>query len=122
MEDGGTIDVLPLGSAPSVNPADLLVAQRLQPLFERLRQQYDYVLLDTPPLNLFTDSALIGAQADALLIVARADRTEREELRFAVAQLRNVQVNLAGAILNDVEFRRSSRYRSGYGYYYDYGR
>lgn len=122
MEGGGTIDVLPLGSAPSVNPADLLVAQRLQPLFERLRQQYDYVLLDTPPLNLFTDSALIGAQADALLIVARADRTEREELRFAVAQLRNVQVNLAGAILNDVEFRRSSRYRSGYGYYYDYGR
>jgi capsular exopolysaccharide synthesis family protein len=122
MEGGGTIDVLPLGSAPSVNPADLLQAQRLQPLFERLRQQYDYVLLDTPPLNLFTDAALIGAQADALLLVARADRTEREELRFAVAQLRNVQVNLAGAVLNDVEFRRSSRYRLGYGYYYDYGR
>ena len=122
MESGGTIDVLPLGSAPSVNPADLLVAQRLQPLFERLRQQYDYVLIDTPPLNLFTDGALIGAQADALLLVARADRTEREELRFAVAQLRNVQVNLAGAVLNDVEFRGSSRYRSGYGYYYDYGR
>ncbi len=122
MESGGTIDVLPLGSAPSVNPADLLVAQRLQPLFERLRQQYDYVLLDTPPLNLFTDSALIGAQADALLLVARADRTDREELRFAVAQLRNVQVNLAGAVLNDVEFRRSARYRSGYGYYYEYGK
>lgn len=122
MESGGTIDVLPLGSAPSVNPADLLVAQRLQPLFERLRQQYDYVLLDTPPLNLFTDSALIGAQADALLLVARADKTDRDELRFAVAQLRNVQVNLAGAVLNDVEFRRGSRYRSGYGYYYDYGK
>ncbi len=122
MEAGGTIDVLPLGSAPSVNPADLLQAQRLQPLFERLRQQYDYVLLDTPPLNLFTDAALIGSQADALLLVARADRTEREELRFAVAQLRNVQVNLAGAVLNDVEYRRSSRYRLGYGYYYDYGR
>ena len=122
MEGGGTIDVLPLGSAPTSNPADLLVAQRLQPLFERLRQQYDYVLLDTPPLNLFTDGALIGAQADALLLVARADKTDREELRFAVAQLRNVQVNLAGAILNDVEFRRSSRYRMGQNYYYDYGR
>ncbi|MDH5233321.1 MAG: polysaccharide biosynthesis tyrosine autokinase [Gemmatimonadota bacterium] len=122
MEGGGTIDVLPLGSAPTSNPADLLVSQRLQPLFERLRQQYDYVLLDTPPLNLFTDAALIGAQADALLLVARADRTDREELRFAVAQLRNVQVNLAGAVLNDVEFRRSSRYRLGQSYYYDYGR
>jgi len=122
MEGGGTIDVLPLGSAPSVNPADLLVAARLEPLFERLRAQYDYVLLDTPPLNLFTDAALIGAHADALLLVARADKTDRDELRYAVQQLRNVQVTLAGAILNDVELRRGSRYRVGYGYYYDYAR
>ena len=122
MEGGGTLDVLPLGSAPSVNPADLLVAGRLQPLFERLRPQYDYVLIDTPPLNLFTDGALIGAHADALLLVARADKTDRDELRYAVQQLRNVNVTLAGTILNDVEFRRSSRYRLGYGYYYDYAR
>jgi polysaccharide biosynthesis transport protein len=122
MEGGGTLDVLPLGSAPSVNPADLLVAGRLQPLFERLRPQYDYVIIDTPPLNLFTDGALIGAHADALLLVARADKTDRDELRYAVQQLRNVQVTLAGTVLNDVEFRRSSRYRMGYGYYYDYAR
>ncbi|MCC7194530.1 MAG: polysaccharide biosynthesis tyrosine autokinase [Gemmatimonadaceae bacterium] len=122
MEGGGTVDVLPLGSAPSVNPADLLVAARLEPLFERLRSQYDYVLIDTPPLNLFTDAALIGAQADALLLVARADKTDRDEIRYAVQQLRNVQVTLAGAILNDVDFKRASRYRVGYGYYYDYAR
>jgi capsular exopolysaccharide synthesis family protein len=122
MEGGGTLDVLPLGSSPSVNPADLLVAGRLEPLFERLRSQYDFVLIDTPPLNLFTDGALIGAHADALLLVARADKTDRDELRYAVQQLRNVNVTLAGTILNDVEFRRSSRYRLGYGYYYDYAR
>ncbi|MDQ8154875.1 MAG: polysaccharide biosynthesis tyrosine autokinase [Gemmatimonadota bacterium] len=122
METGGSVDVLPLGSPPSVNPADLLVATRLQPLFDRLRQQYDYVLLDTPPLNLFTDAALIASNADALLLVARSDKTDRDELKFAVAQLRNVQVVLAGAVLNDVELRRGSRYRQGYGYYYEYGR
>lgn len=122
MEAGGSVDVLPLGSPPSVNPADLLVSTRLQPLFDRLRQQYDYVLLDTPPLNLFTDAALIASNADALLLVARSDKTDRDELRFAVAQLRNVQVVLAGAVLNDVELRRGSRYRQGYGYYYEYGR
>lgn len=122
MDGGGTLDVLPLGSSPSVNPADLLVVGRLQPLFERLRAQYEYVLIDTPPLNLFTDGALLGAQADALLLVARSDKTDRDELRFAVQQLRNVNVTLAGTILNDVEFRRSSRYRLGYGYYYDYAR
>ena len=122
LETGGSVDVLPLGSPPSVNPADLLVSTRLQPLFERLRQQYDYVLLDTPPLNLFTDAALIAANSDALLIVARSDKTDRDELKFAVAQLRNVKVTLAGAVLNDVELRRGSRYRQGYGYYYEYGR
>jgi Mrp family chromosome partitioning ATPase len=41
------------------------------------------VLIDTPPLNLFTDAALIGAHADATLLVARADRTERQALKFA---------------------------------------
>lgn len=122
VEGGGTLDVLPFGSTPSVNPADLLVAGRLQPLFERLRPQYDYVIIDTPPLNLFTDAALIGAHADALLLVARADTTDRDELKYAVQQLGNVRVMLAGTILNDVEFRRTARSRAGYGSYYEYAR
>ena len=118
LEGTGHLDVLPSGGAPNANAADLLVAARLAPFFERLRMQYDYVLIDTPPLNLFTDAALIGAHADATLIVARADRTERQALRFAVLQLRHVQANLAGAILNGVDLRRNSRYRGGY----DFGR
>lgn len=118
LEGTGHLDVLPSGGAPNANAADLLVAARLAPFFERLRSQYDYVLIDTPPLNLFTDAALIGAHADATLIVARADRTERQALRFAVLQLRHVQANLAGAILNGVDLRRNSRYRGGY----DFGR
>ena len=118
LEGTGHLDVLPSGGAPNANAADLLVAGRLAPFFERLRMQYDYVLIDTPPLNLFTDAALIGAHADATLLVARADRTERQALRFAVLQLQHVQANLAGAILNGVDLRRNSRYRGGY----DFGR
>jgi tyrosine-protein kinase Etk/Wzc len=118
LEGTGHLDVLPSGGAPNANAADLLVAGRLAPFFERLRMQYDYVLIDTPPLNLFTDAALIGAHADATLLVARADRTERQALRFAVLQLKHVQANLAGAILNGVDLRRNSRYRGGY----DFGR
>jgi capsular exopolysaccharide synthesis family protein len=118
LEGSGHLDVLPSGGMPSHNAADLLVASRLSPFFERLRMQYDYVLIDTPPLNLFTDAALIGAHADATLLVARADRTERQALKFAVLQLQHVQANLAGAILNGVDLRRNSRYRGGY----DFGR
>jgi len=118
LEGTGHLDILPSGGMPNHNAADLLVASRLGPFFERLRTQYDYVLLDTPPLNLFTDAALIGAHADATLLVARADRTERQALRFAVLQLQHVQANLAGAILNGVDLRRNSRYRGGY----DFGR
>ncbi|MDB4882817.1 MAG: capsular exopolysaccharide family, partial [Gemmatimonadetes bacterium] len=105
LEGSGHLDVLPSGGAPNANAADLLVASRLAPFFERLRMQYDYVLIDTPPLNLFTDAALIGAHADATLLVARADRTERQALKFAVLQLQHVQANLAGAILNGVDLR-----------------
>ena len=118
LEGTGHLDVLPSGGVANANAADLLVAARLSPFFERLRMQYDYVLIDTPPLNLFTDAALIGAHADATLLVARADRTERQALRFAVLQLHHVQANLAGAILNGVDLRRNSRYRGGY----DFGR
>jgi capsular exopolysaccharide synthesis family protein len=118
LEGSGHLDVLPSGGAPNANAADLLVAGRLAPFFERLRSQYDYVIIDTPPLNLFTDAALIGSHADATLLVARADRTERQALRFAVLQLQHVQANLAGAILNGVDLRRNSRYRGGY----DFGR
>lgn len=118
LEGTGHLDVLPSGGAPNANAADLLVAGRLAPFFERLRMQYDYVLIDTPPLNLFTDAALIGAHADAVLLVARADKTERQALRFAVLQLQHVQANLAGCILNGVDLRRNSRYRGGY----DFGR
>jgi capsular exopolysaccharide synthesis family protein len=118
LEGSAHLDVLPSGGMPNHNAADLLVASRLSPFFERLRGQYDYVLVDTPPLNLFTDAALIGAHADATLLVARADRTERQALRFAVLQLQHVQANLAGAILNGVDLRRNSRYRGGY----DFGR
>ncbi|MEO6525232.1 MAG: polysaccharide biosynthesis tyrosine autokinase [Gemmatimonadaceae bacterium] len=118
LEGSGHLDVLPSGGMPNANAADLLVASRLAPFFERLRMQYDYVLIDTPPLNLFTDAALIGAHADATLLVARADRTERQALKFAVLQLQHVQANLAGAILNGVDLRRNSRYRGGY----DFGR
>ena len=81
LEGTGHLDVLPSGGMPNANAADLLVASRLAPFFERLRMQYDYVLIDTPPLNLFTDAALIGAHADATLLVARADRTERQALQ-----------------------------------------
>jgi polysaccharide biosynthesis transport protein len=118
LEGNGHLDVLPSGGMPNHNAADLLIASRLSPFFERLRSQYDYVLIDTPPLNLFTDAALIGAHADATLLVARADRTERQALKFAVLQLQHVQANLAGAILNGVDLRRNSRYRGGY----DFGR
>ena len=118
LEGAGHLDVLPSGGAPNANAADLLVAGRLAPFFDRLRTQYDYVLIDTPPLNLFTDAALIGAHADATLLVARADRTERQALRFAVLQLQHVQARLVGAVLNGVDLRRNSRYRGGY----DFGR
>jgi len=70
-----------------------------------------------------TDAAVLGTKVDGVVIVARANRTEKGALTYAVEQLLNVRAPVLGTVLNDVDYRRDSRYSSRYGrygYYYQY--
>ncbi|HUP21052.1 MAG TPA: hypothetical protein VM778_14030, partial [Gemmatimonadota bacterium] len=82
---------------------------------ERFEERYDAVIVDTPPLTLVTDAAVLATHADTVLFVARANHTEEGAIRFAIEQLRNVRAPLHGAVLNDVDFKRDLRY-GGYDY------
>jgi capsular exopolysaccharide synthesis family protein len=109
------------GGPPPPNPAELLASNRLRQLLDRLEPHYDAILLDCPPVNIVTDAAVVGTQADGVLVVARAGKTQRAELAFSVEQLRTVRVSVLGAVLNDFELKRDAS--SGGGYYagrYDY--
>ena len=118
----GKLDFLPSGAYPP-NPAEVLGSQRMKALLEGLEERYDFVILDTAPLTVVTDAAVLGTKADGVILVARANSTEKGALTYSVEQLNNVRAPILGCILNDVDYRRDSRYYSSYGkygYYYAY--
>ena len=122
LGESGTLDFLTSGVFPP-NPAELLGSDRMRTLLQRLEAEYDVIILDAPPLNVVTDAALLGTNADGVILVARAGRSEKAALSYAIEQLRNVRADVLGAVLNDIDFKRDARYYGkygSYGYYYHY--
>lgn len=122
LGESGRLDFLPSGGYPP-NPAEILGSQRMRSLVEALEERYDLVIIDTAPLTVVTDAAVLGTKADGVLLVARANQTEKGALTYSVEQLKNVRATILGCVINDVDFRRDSRYYSTYGkygYYYHY--
>jgi tyrosine-protein kinase Etk/Wzc len=122
LGESGALDFLPSGAYPP-NPAEILGSERMRGLLEELEERYDLVLIDSTPLTVVTDAAVLGTKADGVILVARANATEKGALTYAVEQLDNVRAPVLGCVLNDVDFRRDSRYDSSYGkygYYYAY--
>ena len=111
------LHLLCAGSFPP-NPAELIGSERMAALLDKLVEHYDAIVVDTAPLNLVTDAAVLGARAGGVLLVARASGTDRGALRYAADQLRAVGAPILGAVLNGVDLARDSRYGSSYGSYY----
>jgi len=95
------------------NPAELIGSTKFDEVMMKLRELYDYIVIDTPPLMAVTDAALVGAVADGTLVVVRANKTDSDALSAAVNQLRRLGVPLLGIVMNGVPTGRSS----GYSYY-----
>ncbi|MCX6844554.1 MAG: polysaccharide biosynthesis tyrosine autokinase [candidate division WOR-3 bacterium] len=108
---------LPCGTIPP-SPADLLTLNAFRTLLKRLAGEYDYVVIDTPPVLVAADSPIIGALVDTTIMVVRASRTALEALDHARAAMLGGGARLAGLVLNDVN--RSGRYGRYYYYYYKY--
>lgn len=106
-------DVLTSGPIPP-NPSELLESQSFRGLVEDLLATYDTVILDTPPLIAVTDAAVVGAVADASIVVCRSKKTKAPELRRALLSLRAVDANIAGVVLNRVRMDSSAYYQYSY--------
>lgn len=107
------LDILPAGALPP-NPSELLGSAAMHRLLEQLRTQYDTVIFDLPPTLAVTDAAVLGASADAVILVLRSGETEEVAAQRALGQLRRVQARVAGSVLNGVQ-KTGDRY---YDYYY----
>lgn len=109
------LDFISRGTA-APNPAELLMHNRMKQLLELASKDYDYVLIDTPPILAVTDAAIIGHYAGTSLLVARFDQTPVNEMLHTVNRFEKNGVEIKGVILNGIERRAS-----GYQYQYQYG-
>ncbi len=109
------LSLLPAGPVPP-NPAELLNKAVAQDLFEQLREHYDLVLIDSPPVLPVTDAAILSRYADATLMLVAAGRTRPADLRRATEKLGQVGAAILGVVLNKVT-RQTGNY---YGYEYAY--
>jgi receptor protein-tyrosine kinase len=111
------LDVLASGAIPP-NPAELLQSNAMSDLVKQLRDNYDMVVIDAPPLLPVTDAALLATHADGALLVVRYAKTTRDQLAQAVDRLAQVDAAPVGVVLNMVPNKRRAY---GYGYGYGYG-
>ena len=112
---GRMLHVLTSGTQSS-DPTQVLGPGRMGALLERLASEFDWVIVDSPPLNVVADASLLSTTGAAVVLVARAGVTPTKGLRYAVEQLRAVRAYVAGTVLNGIDKREAS-YDNAYSFY-----
>jgi len=119
----GNMDYMPIGTAEFANAGDIFSSHRMHHILEQLRDAYDLVIIDSPPVMAVTDARIIGRLVDKTLFVVRWGKTPAKVVRTALHQLQHYGTDLAGIVLQQVDLQRYGRF--GYdssGYYYHHGR
>jgi len=115
------LDVITAGPKPP-NPSELLVTSGFDEMIEELRENYDYVILDTPPIGLVTDAMILLKMSDVGLIVARANYSKKSFLKNIERFSSEHELHNLGFILNGMESNKKQGYGYGYGYGYGSGK
>jgi capsular exopolysaccharide synthesis family protein len=97
------LTILPAGKAPK-NPAELLGYAKMKILISSLKEKYDYVIFDTPPVIPVTDAGVIGAQTDGVIMVIQANRTQKGVVSHGESQLKQAHAKLLGYILTNIQY------------------
>lgn len=117
VKDSG-ITVLTAGTIPP-NPAELLSAPMTEKIFASLQKAFDYVIVDTPPVSLVTDAAVLCRMADGVLLVVRPGVTTIQSAQLSKKNLEAVNAHILGVVMNGYNGKQSGR-RDGYSYAYSY--
>ena len=118
-----TLDILPMGKMPP-NPTELLYSPKLKPMFDELRQHYDYIFVDCPPVEIVADATIVSHESDVTLFVIRAGLMERVMLPELQKNYDEKKYNNMAILLNGTDAEHHYGYhRYGYGYgRYGYGK
>ena len=110
--------LLPVGPLPP-NPSELLATPAVEALFKGLREYYDYVIVDTPPVSVVTDAAVMCRFADGAILVVRPGVTPTQGAQLSKKNLEAVHAHILGVVLNGYDAKRAG-HKDGYYYSYSY--
>ncbi|MBW2639563.1 MAG: polysaccharide biosynthesis tyrosine autokinase, partial [Deltaproteobacteria bacterium] len=109
------LSIIPSGPIPP-NPSELMISKRLKDLIRSLKNKYDFIIFDTPPIISVSDTLIISKIVDASLIVTRFGKTTYEMMSYGMKQLAGIEAKVIGTVINAVDEKKS-----GY-YYYHYNK
>jgi len=96
------LDLLPSGPVPP-NPSEMLSSDKIKNLWSELRQNYDYVIIDSPPVLVVTDAAILAAQAEGVIMVVKSGQTRNDFAQNARDQLRTANARILGTVINEIK-------------------
>lgn len=123
VQSSGTpgLDILTSGPV-APNPSEILASNRMKTVIDELKEKYDYVLIDTPPVLPVTDSSVISSIADGTILLTAWNQITPAMAKEAKTRLAQAGAKILGVVLNKVEVAsKGYGYGYGYGYYYYYG-
>lgn len=114
------LDLITSGPIPP-NPSELLGSENMLNLLNRLSEEYDYIFVDTPPVNVVSDAFMLAKKVAGVMLVARQKQTHYEELQKAVESIRALEANVLGVVITDVSEQNKpyGAYKSYKAYDYD---
>jgi len=117
------LDLITSGPIPP-NPSELLGSENMLNLLNRLSEEYDYIFVDTPPVNVVSDAFMLAKKVAGVMLVARQKQTHYEELQKAVESIRALEANVLGVVITDVSEQNKpyGAYKSYKAYDYEYGK
>ena len=119
-----SLDIITSGPIPP-NPAELIASDKCKELFDLLRERYDYIIIDTPPVGLVTDAFLLMKYSDVNLFIVRQGVTNKNIFGSIIKDLENRDLNIS-IVINGIQTNKGGygygkKYGYGYGYAYGYG-
>lgn len=107
------LSIITAGKIPP-NPIEMLSSKAMTLFLEEMKNHFDYIVLDTPPLNAVADAQILATKVDGTLVVVRASVTKKEDVHNSIDSLKKVNANIIGTVLHAVDNSRNK-------YYYYYG-
>jgi len=114
------LDIITAGTQTN-NPSELFSNDKFEEFLNEIRDSYDYIIIDTPPINLVSDALVIAQKCDGLLLIVRADITTYEAFKRTITSTTELNINVLGVVINGTDSERSYKYdkyrKYGYGRY-----